>query len=498
MGYTQDPEYAYLFNALGILNLQVPYHVDHPGTTMQVLSALLIVIRYLLTLKPLTLQSLNLDVLANPERYLDWIASIITLMLCISYWLAGFIIYRFSNRLWKAILFQATPFFFPTILFSIHRVSTETLMLILVVWISVLIVPTIFIENFNFSWRRSMLMGVLIGAALVTKVIALPLLLLLLLPRKTKNVALGVLSTIISVVFFSLPIVSQYGRMVAWFQQLIFHTGIHGVGATFLPVFRDLKESFSKLLIQDPYIYFLIVLLGISSLNGFFIIINKRGISKSYTFKLFESVLILVVILFQMSMTLRAPNSRYLLPSMGLSGLGALLYYEIQFDTLKNGYLHKAFTKYSLLIISVIGLASSFVWGSAQSDLAKIEKENTQWISQLINSENKNCTIVYSYPASSLLFALESGNYFTREYFGKQLDNLNPNSYFYIIWEYSFYDFYGKISTEKIVDKLISGDCVLLQGSEINNNELTGVFKDFLFLRLDHNRNQALYKIILK
>src|SRR5689334_16477265 len=34
-----DPEYAYLFNSLSVLNGKVPYHRDHPGTTLQALGA---------------------------------------------------------------------------------------------------------------------------------------------------------------------------------------------------------------------------------------------------------------------------------------------------------------------------------------------------------------------------------------------------------------------------------------------------------------------------
>jgi hypothetical protein len=47
LGYNSDPAYAYLLNSLNILNGVPPGHTDHPGTTVQLLGAVGILIRWL-------------------------------------------------------------------------------------------------------------------------------------------------------------------------------------------------------------------------------------------------------------------------------------------------------------------------------------------------------------------------------------------------------------------------------------------------------------------
>src|SRR6185436_1662443 len=66
LGTNADPEYAYLFNALSIAGGHAPYHVDHPGTPLQMLGAVV--------LRAIALASgcdaLVPDVIARPETYL--------------------------------------------------------------------------------------------------------------------------------------------------------------------------------------------------------------------------------------------------------------------------------------------------------------------------------------------------------------------------------------------------------------------------------------------
>ena len=66
LAQNSDPEYAYLFNSLNIAKFEAPTHTDHPGTSLQLLGAVVIRASYFFSGKT----SLVEDVLSRPEHYL--------------------------------------------------------------------------------------------------------------------------------------------------------------------------------------------------------------------------------------------------------------------------------------------------------------------------------------------------------------------------------------------------------------------------------------------
>jgi hypothetical protein len=73
MWHRIDPNYAYLINALKILNLTTLGHVDHPGTSVQWLGALVLKVSYLTTSSAHIIET----VLANPETHIQRITLVI-------------------------------------------------------------------------------------------------------------------------------------------------------------------------------------------------------------------------------------------------------------------------------------------------------------------------------------------------------------------------------------------------------------------------------------
>ena len=69
LGSKVDPDYAYLCNSLNIAVGQAPNHVDHPGTTLQFLGAVVITVAH-----PFAGKAEKIDaVLRRPEAHLHWI-----------------------------------------------------------------------------------------------------------------------------------------------------------------------------------------------------------------------------------------------------------------------------------------------------------------------------------------------------------------------------------------------------------------------------------------
>ena len=104
LGLNQDPSYCYLFNSLLLLNHQSPVHVDHPGTTTQVIGYFLM---FLLKGKQ-SLQDFNLYVLMNPEDILNTIIYSIICGTALFLYIFGILILRETKNILVTLLLQVT------------------------------------------------------------------------------------------------------------------------------------------------------------------------------------------------------------------------------------------------------------------------------------------------------------------------------------------------------------------------------------------------------
>jgi len=68
--FESDPDYAYLLNGLGLLTLHSPGHYDHPGTTVQIIAALVTLPAWLFSVPLYGMSGLVSAVLSHPEFFL--------------------------------------------------------------------------------------------------------------------------------------------------------------------------------------------------------------------------------------------------------------------------------------------------------------------------------------------------------------------------------------------------------------------------------------------
>jgi hypothetical protein len=202
-----------------ILNSQIPYHVDHPGTPLQVLGSLVIqtTFYYQSFLKKnkspiyasnpskkgeqdsktnsnsnqnkVTKQSLNQDVIEKPELYLSCINFLLLLLICFSILIAGITTFLMRRKMYEALFIQLIPSLFLTTIQSNIRVSPEPLCLFgVILFISLLTIyifhKTIFVGSpqINLSIQKSeriyaIAIGALIALIVTTKIINILLLL---------------------------------------------------------------------------------------------------------------------------------------------------------------------------------------------------------------------------------------------------------------------------------------------------------------------------------
>ena len=231
LGWNSDPDYAYLLNSVNLLHLDLPGHYDHPGTPMQEYGAVVILIRYLFVHFINGVDSMHLDVLSHPEVYLHWINSSLILLLGISLYFSGSLVYKFSKNLYLALLTQSIPFLFSSLLLSTSRVTPEPLMMVCVSLLSILFIFEYYQKDVPFSSIKSnVIFGGLIGLGIASKVTLTPLILLVFLPPAKKLKITVMLSAGLSFFVFTLPIFPLYLKMIDWLKDLLIHKGIYGGG----------------------------------------------------------------------------------------------------------------------------------------------------------------------------------------------------------------------------------------------------------------------------
>lgn len=221
-----DPDYVYLGNGLA-LNYLVPVgHVDHPGTPVQVLSAVGIALKYYLF--PESGAVMYKDVLSHPESYLAFINGLIFVVIFLGYFIT-------SMRMRKVgipWLWVLLPFAFvlnPLVLKYLFRVNAEVF-LILSVYLfgSELLIQH---SKKNRSRWDVVLLAFFAALMVVTKISTLPFTLMTFLVVKGVRQRLLLIGLAILFFFvFFLPGWPHIDYFLEWFKGLLLKDGRYGQG----------------------------------------------------------------------------------------------------------------------------------------------------------------------------------------------------------------------------------------------------------------------------
>src|ERR1035437_7299176 len=264
LGGNLDPEYEYLGNSLTALTFHVPPLIGHPGITLHVLGALVILGKWLLgIIFQRSWQPLETDVLSNPEAYLHVINLAIIILLCLSMYCAAREIYRSTGSLWAAVVLELSFFFFPATLLSLFRVSPEPL---LAAFIFALMIPLTRLVFAPESATDSDILkavkqaGLIFGAGVVTKIVLLPFATVLLLAKGYKQKLWFLLSPAGGFLVFFSPSLPRFLESLQWFTSLVTHTGVYGSGPVGLPATTALKDNLRAFCASAPLLPVLFVL----------------------------------------------------------------------------------------------------------------------------------------------------------------------------------------------------------------------------------------------
>jgi hypothetical protein len=411
-----DPDYAYLCNSLNIAIGLPPSHVDHPGTTLQLLGAAVIT-----AARPFAGKAEKIDaVLKNPERHLQRINFTLALTYASCLALIGLTVWRRTGDWQAALLLQTAPWLLGNQFHFAARVSAESLLLI----IGLLTATVLFLElrRDQPRPRTAGVLGFLAATAVITKINFFPLALVPLaalrnwMQRVTFLVCGGVFG-----VLWLLPLGSNRSRFFAWIQGLVFRQKRYGYGEEGI-IPPQYLSTLLRIVTRWPW---LSLAIGVSLATTLYGCIRwKQQSSRERRAVLLLGALALgqaLVIL----MAAKYGTPRYIFPALLFCPLNVLLLIEFWGARVLP-------MRHMIFIASMIAVLLSFrTLRRAHSNLSEATAARME-ITRALENDFKDEPKVFCYGSSSPYHALWFGNYWAGEHYTKELAAIfgtNPPSY---------------------------------------------------------------------
>jgi len=456
-----DPAYVYLFNSLNLVYLHSPTHIDHPGTTLQILGALVIVVKWVLSLGFIGEGHIYNDVLMHPEKYLASINNFLRILLFVAVFISGLKIYRLSNKLSAAILFQLVPLFNSDFVFHYAMVNTEILQVSLAMLISAYLYEYLMVEKDEKDPdRRVIKLGVLLGAGIVTKIIFAPVLFIVLLIKGLKNKLYFLVTVVVSIFILTLPIITEYPRIVEWITKQFTNHGRYGNSGAGLPDFSTYSDNLRGLM---GHAFVFEVLVTIFLLVSGYLFIKRYG-KKSYIG--YFAVYGLFTVATVMFVGKNVGEVKYILPMLIMSACGLALLCRVAGDLLGK----KA---YSMALAIMFGFAGVITYQSVASAFnrgkdVEIAMDKVGVVSKKIATlRNRGCTAAMYYNAPYKVHALDFGSRWSGQKWEGALEKLYPDAVLFNMW-FAYLRKFGndKIMSPSVLTRLLrKNTCIVLVGT---------------------------------
>jgi len=389
--FNYDPDYAYLFNSLSILDAVAPAHIHHPGTPVQLLGAL--IIKFLHPFE--SNEQIIGMVIENPEHYLVCISNVLIGLISVALFAAGTIFYRFTSRIVLSLLLQLSPLMFPVTIMSLGRVSPEPLLLYVSTTLVCLLILSLRFAHGISKTKFAKAFGWVSGFGVATKLTFIPIVFLpLTVLRSFKLCKTYTIYFFVGSFVFTLPFLfypKLYYSFLRWLLNLFLGSGIYGQGERTIinpdRFFSDLAH-----VVLDQPLYSIIVVLAI----GVYVVTmrNDRGLDMKNMFQPSLLLGLLVIHLFSFLVVAKHPQSiRNLIPALGLSSFTLVMV----FLSLESLFSHKKLGVLSLQTCGVVVVLILICFAGNQT-LGVIDKLNTDGKRFKEQIVKRNKTVKEYYP----------------------------------------------------------------------------------------------------
>jgi hypothetical protein len=415
--FDQDPNYMYLFNGLNMTTYPGYVETYTQGTTAVELSAVIMRVAHLFRN---TNDNFTDDVLKNPQLYIKLVVKSFGVLICLILFFSGLFILKMTNELINSFIFQAVPAFSGSVtLWSFESFAAEPILLASVLlFIIIILWKFYFNKSFGESilffkgWkitidRFSIIIGIMTGFCLATKMNTLPLFLLpiLLIPKIRDKILFSIITSI-SYIFFTLPVAKFYKETLDYYARVFFHTGIYGEGSVGIINTDTLIQNLRVFFLNEPVIVFVI------SASVLFLVMQAIRRKFDVSFKILACLTIVQLV--NVLIVLKHFYLYYFIPVLPTLTVNIFL--------ISQSFRARIFLK-SALIVSLI-LGSFYL----NMDLGKR-------IPYLYQTENPVDGInIFSYQSTSPIYALKLGDDASSNANSQRLKELYGNQYFYDIW----------------------------------------------------------------
>ena len=473
-----DPVYVYLVSSLNIAQLVSPVHVDHPGTPVQVIGAIVIRLVHLFRSSS---GNISEDVLSNPEMYLGIFHLVLVLINCIVLYIFAQIIYKSTNNFPAAILLQLSPFVSFTVSYELLVITAETLLIPVCLLLFAFSMKYISDDKYYNSKNFIYIFSALCGLGLASKLTFIPVIIIpLILLKNFKSKVLFLLFTFLFFFIFFLPAISNFNYILNWVKNLFIHDGIYGTGTTGIvnpgTFFINLKDIFvNDILFTILYLLiltsFIIIKIKIKSNSEQ----NKNDLYYSGSVKLLFAILLSVT--FQLIIVSKHYSVHYMVP--GLIFCIPALFLCIQYfsnadlNLFKNFRLSYLYFSFTIILISIISIETVKNYSSFRKS-----SEDFSGIVNFIDSKYPDAVLITSFGSSSKEYALAFSTTWAGRNKEKYMAIINknyPNTLYYEYWKNTIFS----MGNENLSKLLNSNRKIIFQNViEQSNDEIVSILKN--------------------
>ena len=437
-----DPSYVYLISSLNIAQFKSPQHVDHPGTPVQLIGAVILKSVYLLSGKS---DDISKDVFENSEKYLKIIFLCFLIFNAAVLFFCGVFLYRITGNILLVILIQLSVFSSYTTSSELASFAPE----IFLISLCVLLVSLSF--GFISTNRKKktvyiLMVSIICGIGIATKLTFIPLLIIPFLLIKGIFRKMLFLFLIVFVFLISiLPAISNYEYFLNWLNGLLMHDGIYGFGNKTI---LNPDNFFANLfLIFQSEIIFSISFILMSVFLGVIVLRYRQHFIKELSsgyFTLLVSFFLASAL--QLMIVAKHYSPRYMIPSLILSAPAIYLTVEFFFKIFEfriNGTKKLKINSVLIILITLIISVTAVQFVTKYFYFENIKNE-IEHITDIIEKYDSDKITVSSYGSSRMEYALAFAVFYSGEMSSKYqalLFELYPDMYYFDYFNNRIYSY---------------------------------------------------------
>lgn len=466
LGSNIDPAYQYLMNGLNILQGLAPAHVDHPGTTLQLVTAG--VIRVMAGFRDH--DALLEHVFHHPEVYLHAVWLVLLILSAASMVLIGWQVYRYTRHVLAALIVQLptllfvsikSNFFSEAILTISLNVSPEHLLIPIGNLTAMFFLSLLYHRDQQTAWWKSALLGVIVTAGLITKLTFLPMFLAALLFIKGVGARiLLVFSSMMTFFLLTWPIQERYQQWGTWVFKNATHAGQHGSGQAAVVDWHAFFHHLSTIISANMF-FTLFLFLNVSFLVSLGLVYFKKQLKDQRLLR--YALWLTFVFVTQLILVSRSYMSlHYMVPVVAMLGCVMVmrrLTFSAAWFNITAGFM--------VVLGVVFSVAHTVIY---HPRFAQREHQLRQFREEVVANIEEGCLVVPYYRASDPKYALKFGLYaFQSDPYDKYVSHLSTlfqNPFHVNKWSMNILDWRMKYYFGSMYQQMAQHvPCVLFHGT---------------------------------